>query len=76
MEMQQTIERLLASQEHMKEKMDANLKEMMARLEAIQAETKIDREEMLEKIDTNQERLNASLREEIKFGQAEMRIYS
>jgi hypothetical protein len=49
-------------------------------LEAIQAETKINREEMLARTDTNQaktdanqERMNASLREEIKSGQAEMR---
>jgi hypothetical protein len=39
---------------------------MIARLEAIQAETKSDREKMLARIDANQERINATLRDEIK----------
>jgi hypothetical protein len=49
-------------------------------LEAIQAERKTDREEILARMDAkqtkagaNQERMNESLREEIKSGKAEMR---
>jgi hypothetical protein len=60
----------------MQEKMDANMAKMdanQARLEAIQAETKTNREEMLARIDVNRERMNVSLKEEMKSGQAEIR---
>jgi hypothetical protein len=68
--MQQMIERQLAGQEHTKEMMESQLGSLVSRMEA---DRKTDREEMLAKMDANQEGMNASLKEEIKSGQAEMR---
>jgi hypothetical protein len=66
------MELLLASMKAMQEKMDAN-QDNQAKTDA---NRKADQEhvlEMLAKMESNQERRNASQRGEIKSGQAEMR---
>jgi DNA polymerase III delta prime subunit len=66
METEQTMARLLAEirtgQEHMKEMLDTN---------QVKADTSL--KEMLPRMDANQERMNACLREEIISGEAEMK---
>jgi hypothetical protein len=47
--------------------------EMGQMMACLLAEVRTDREDMLARTDANQARMNASLREEIKSGQAEMK---
>jgi hypothetical protein len=76
MEMLQMIERLLAGQKQMMAARKANQEKAESNREHIQqmmAKIETDRKEMIARMDANQVRMSASLREDIQSVQMEMR---